>query len=519
MPIALVTGPANAGKAHLLLEAVRGHLARGERPLFVVPTEADQARYRRELAEGGLALGVRVERFEGLLAEVLARAGNRVTPLGPLARERLLARIAGVRSGTASELAKLVAELETQRITPARLQGALRAWAAAGGEPVEDRFSLGEARAESGLSPEKVVPRATGKRATLVWVSDVLERYHATLARMRRADRELRVTDALDALRRRPALWQATPLALYGFDDFTELQLDAIETLGGVVGARVTVSLPYEPGRVVFAGRAATFQRLTPLADSHAELPPRADYYEPTARKALHHLERSLLAGLPTRVDPDEAIRLLEGGSPRAELELVAGEVRALLDKGVEADEIAIAHRSPDSIAPLLAEVLADFDIPYGLRTKVMFAHAAIGRGLLGVLRCALGTGELGDLLAWLRVPGVLDRPELADRLEASARRHGALDAARARALWEAEQWPLDRIERLSEAAQQGLPALAEALTIELQRLFNAPRVATAAVLDEDELDEAHALAGARRALRGAGRDRALCTRSRANAI
>ncbi len=476
MPIALVTGPANAGKAHLLLEAVRSHLARGERPLLVVPTEADQARYRRELAEGGLALGVRVERFEGLLAEVLVRTGNRVTPLGPLARERLLARIAGVRPGTASELTKLVAELEIQRVTPARLRGALRAWAASGGE-----------------------------QATLAWVCDVLERYHATLARMRRADREMRVTDALDALRRSPALWQATPVALYGFDDFTELQLDAIETLGGVVGTRVTVSLPYELGRVVFAGRAATFQRLAPLADSHMQLPPRADYYEPTARKALHHLERSLLVDFPTRADPDEAIRLLEGGSPRAELELVAGEIRALLDEGLEADEIAIAHRSPDSIAPLLAEVLTDFDIPYGMRTKIMFAHTAIGRGLLGMLRCALGTGELGDLLAWLRVPGVLDRSELADHLEASARRHGVLDAAAARALWETEQWPLDRIERLSDAAQQSLPVLAEALTAELQRLFSAPRVATAAILDEDELDEALALAGARRALEELG--------------
>src|SRR6202035_4268274 len=106
---------------------------------------------------------------------------------------------------------------------------------------------------------------------------------------------ELRVTSALDALRRKPALWESTPVALYGFDDFTELQLDAIETLGGVVEARVTVSLAYEPGRVAFAGRAATFQRLAPHADVHTEMPPREDYYAPRARRALHHLERSLL--------------------------------------------------------------------------------------------------------------------------------------------------------------------------------------------------------------------------------
>jgi ATP-dependent helicase/DNAse subunit B len=499
VPIALVTGPANAGKARLLLEAVGAHVARGEHPLLVVPTEADQERYRRELAEGGLVLGVRVERFEGLLGEVLARAGTTVAPLRPLARERILARIAGVRPGTASELARLVADFETQRVTPARLRGALRAWGAGNGDQPEG--APNGAGTVEGRRGEEAVGEPGRERATLAWICDVFERYQAALTQMRRADRELRVTNALDALRRKPALWRSTPVALYGFDDFTDLQLDAIETLGGVLEARVTLSLPYEPGRVAFAGRAATFQRLAPLADSHTELPPRADYYAARSREALHHLERSLLAGLSTRVEPGEAVRMLEGGSPRAELELVAGEVRALLDEGVEADEIAIAHRSPHTIAPLIGEVLADFDIPHSLPTGVMFSHTALGRGLLGILRCALGTGELGDLLAWLRSPGVLDRPDLADRLEASARKRGALDAEGARALWEAEHWPLDRIERLSEAVQHGFVVLTDALAGELERLFSAPRTALAAVLGEDELDEARALAGARRAL------------------
>jgi ATP-dependent helicase/DNAse subunit B len=475
MPITLVTGPANAGKVHVVLEAAQRHVAHGEYPLLVVPTEADQSRYRRELAEGGLALGVRVERFEGLLAQVLASVGSTEAGLGPLARERLLARIADIRPGMAGELARLVAELEEQRVTPARLRGALRAWSAVRSPPHDQH--------------------------TLERVCDVLERYQHTLAKMRRADRELRVTRALDVLRRQPALWDSTPLLLYGFDDFTELQLDAIETLGGVVDARVTVSLAYEPGRVALAGRASTFQRLRPLTSVHSELPPRAEYYAAHARKALHHLERSLLSDEPTRVEPGDAIRLLEGGSPRAELELVAGEVRSLLDAGVEPGEIAIVHRSPQAVAALIGEVLEDFDIPYALRLTVKFAHTALGRGVLGLLRCALEEAELGDLLAWLRAPGVLDRPELADRLEANARRQGALDGRRARELWETEHWPLERIDRLRKASGEGTVALAEALAVELQLLLCAPRRATAAILEEDELDEARALVGARRAL------------------
>ncbi len=509
VPIALVTGPANAGKANVVLEAVRAHVAHGENPLLVVPTEADQARYRRELAEGGLALGVRVERFEGLLAEVVSRAGPSEAPIGPLARERVLARLAGARPGLANALARLVAELETQRVTPARLRGALRAWGSADRGSAGGRSSAkqpsGEKPGGDGLGAQPVGERSTGgssgERATLERLCGVYESYHEALTTMRRADRELRVTGALDALRREPARWGATPVLLYGFDDLTELQLDAIDTLGGVVGAPVTVSLAYEPGRVVFAGRAATFQRLAPHADAHTELPARAEHYAEGSREALHHLERSLLSDDPVRVPPGNAVRLLEGGSPRAELELVAGEVRALLDAGVQAGDIAIVHRSPHAIAGLIGEVLTAFDVPHAIRERVKFANTAIGRGLLGLLRCAVADGELGDLLAWLRAPGVLDRPELADRLEASARRAGALSAERARALWEIKRWPLHRIDRVREASAGGMSALADALGAELERLFCAPRRAAAAVLDEDELDEARALASGRRAL------------------
>jgi ATP-dependent helicase/DNAse subunit B len=288
---------------------------------------------------------------------------------------------------------------------------------------------------------------------------------------------------------------------LYGFDDFTELQIDTILTLGDVVDAPVMVSLAYEPGRVAFLGRASTFQRLAPLADSHTELHARADHYAPPSREALHHLERSLLSDDPQQVEPGEAVRLLEGGSPRAELELVAGEVRGLLDDGVPAEEIAIVHRSPESVAGLLGEVLEDFDIPYAQRRHMMFADTALGRGLLGMLRCATEVGELGDLLAWLGVPGVLERPELLDRFELSARRQGVLDGARARALWEAENWPLERVDRVREAAATGPQALLDALTGELQRLFCAPRASAAAVLEKDVRDEAGALVGARSAL------------------
>ena len=57
MPITLITGPANAGKAQVVLDAVRRQIAHGEEPLLVVPTRADAEHYLRELAGGGAAMG------------------------------------------------------------------------------------------------------------------------------------------------------------------------------------------------------------------------------------------------------------------------------------------------------------------------------------------------------------------------------------------------------------------------------------------------------------------------------
>jgi hypothetical protein len=513
MPIVLVTGPANSGKAGVVLDALRAHHARGGEPLLVVPTRADVDRYRRELVGAGLVLGARVERFEGLLAEIVRRAGRADRsrlgrPLSRLARERVLAAVlariqpagapagdvgatpAGLaRSGGAPSpratpgllraLAAFVAELESERVGPARLREALRAWAAA--DP----------------------PHAARARE----IGELFEGYDRVLAELGRTDPERRAVDALDVMRRAPALWGGTPVLLYGFDDFSRLQLDAIETLGTVVGASVTVSLPYEPGRAAFAGRAGTFQTLAPLAAEHRALAPRREHYAPSGRAALHHLERFLFE--PERADgvaAGAAVRLIEGAGERAELELVAGEIRGLLDSGVPAAEIAVAHRSPATVAELLGEVFGAHGIPHAWERRVAFADTAVGRALLGLLTTALGCERaehsgLEDLLAWLRAPGVLRRPELADRLEARARRTGATTAARARALWEAEHWPLETIDGLRDAAARGPAALIERAARELERLFCAPRLRGARVLAPEELPDAGALAVGRRAL------------------
>ncbi|MEA2218886.1 MAG: hypothetical protein QOJ35_1512, partial [Solirubrobacteraceae bacterium] len=74
MPLTLVTGPANAEKARVVLDGYRASLQRAEAPILVVPTTADVERYRGELAAGGVVFGAQVVRFGWLAGEIARRA-------------------------------------------------------------------------------------------------------------------------------------------------------------------------------------------------------------------------------------------------------------------------------------------------------------------------------------------------------------------------------------------------------------------------------------------------------------
>ena len=75
MPLRLVTGPANSGKAGVVLDAYRARLH--EEPILVVPSFEDVEHTQRELADGGAVFGARVVRFEWLFETIADRAGYR----------------------------------------------------------------------------------------------------------------------------------------------------------------------------------------------------------------------------------------------------------------------------------------------------------------------------------------------------------------------------------------------------------------------------------------------------------
>jgi len=477
MPLKLVIGPANAAKAGLVMEAFRARLRRD--PWLVVPTSQDVAHYERELLRDGGRRGGRVATFAALAAEVARRAGCAAPVAGPLQRERLLAGaiaaaplealapVAQTRGLLRAALA-LTAELERSLVTPQRFTAAVRAW-----------------------------PQAS---PALHEAAAIYDRYSRALERLGRLDADLFAWRALDALRARPRAWGATPVLLYGFDDLTPLQLDAVETLAGIAEAEVLVSLTYEPGRAAFAARARVAEDLRQLAAEVQELPPLAEHYDPAARAVLHHLERNLFEPGAPRVAPGEAVRLLVAGGERAEIELVGAEVLRLLgEERIPGEEIAVVLRDPGRSASLVAQVFDAYGIPHAIDWRVPLAHTALGRGVLALARCAL-LGEQAspqDLLAYLRTPGRLERIELADRLELALRRAAIRDVAAARAAWEQAPggWPLRELDRLRGAAADGPAQLCAALAREARALFAAPHRGEAALLDGEEEADARALA------------------------
>lgn len=488
MPLKLVTGPANAAKAGEVLGGLRARL--DEDPILVVPTVGDVDHSQRELAERGAVFGVRVMRFAWLFRELAERAGYTGRRASDFQCELLVeeavrrARLdvlaeSAAQPGFVRAAARFVRELGTVRpaVEPARLTRALRQWAGDG-------------------------PR----RAYAEEIAILYRGYREGLADAGLVDAGLYAWGALDALRTADparggpaAVWRATPVFVYGFDDFDGLQLDALETLARNCAADVTVSLPFERGRLAFKAVASVREELLALGAEELELPPVDDHYAPDSRAALHHVERLLFEDEPAaRADPGAAISFHSVGGERAEVELAAKRVLDLLRAGVEPGEVAIVLREPGRYASLLEQVLGAYGIPYSVDRKLPFGHTGLGRGLVALIRAASG-GSADDLLAYLRTPGLLRTPGFADSLEAEVRREGEHGVQAARELWERDRWPLAELDRIESA--RDMAGLAAELESRLTRLFAAPYERTAAVLSGPQLDEARALSAAQTAL------------------
>ncbi len=366
MALALVVGPAKAGKIARLLE---GYLAALERdPVLIVPNAADVDRVERDLLRRrGALLSGSIGTFDDLFRELARGPGAR--PVAGDAQRTLLVRraLAGVSlnglgrsarfAGFADSLGGALSELEAGLLDPDELDGDLAQLYAA---------------------------------------------YRAELDRVGIWDRDLLRRRAVERLTAELDAWDGRPVFAYGFEDLTGAEWGLLEALAG--RADVTVSLPYEPVRPAFAALQATVTDLAKLADGRIEeLPARsAEYGHP----ALAHLERHLYADEPP-VGPEleGAIRFFEGAGARGALELVAEELRALAEAGMPLHEIALVVPRLERWQAPVETVLGTLGIPFAIEGRARLAQTAFGQALLALLRFAWGDGGRRDLYAFLRSP------------------------------------------------------------------------------------------------------------------
>ena len=367
MALSLVVGPAHAGKVALLLDRFLESIDHD--PWLIVPNRSDVDRVERDLlTRTPILLAGRIGTFDDLFEEIAAgeTSVRRVAPqaIRELAVRRAVAECrlgelasSAATAGFADSLQRALAELDAGLVDQALLEGDLSLLRAA---------------------------------------------YHAELDRLGLRDREGLRASAVERLASDLGAWeQGRPVFAYGFEDLTAAEWVLLEALAG--RTEVTVSIPYQPGRVAFASLSRTVGDLSALASGRIEeLPPRDDAAVPAA---LRHLERRLFEEGDELPDLDGAVRFLEGGGVRGTLELVAEEVVGLIRSGSAAEEIAIVCDSVERWRAPLEAAFAAFGIPVAIEERGRLGQSSFGAALLSLLRFAWLGGDRGDLFAFLRSP------------------------------------------------------------------------------------------------------------------
>jgi ATP-dependent helicase/DNAse subunit B len=351
----------------LLLERYLARL--DDEPVLIVPNRSDVDRVERDLlARCGCLLGGSIGTFDDLFGR-LAAGSQGARPVATDAQRALLVRdvLAAAppgglerssrTGGFADALLQTVGELESGLLDPGDLEGDLAALYGAYRARL-DRLGL--------------------------WDRDLVRRHAAE-----------RLASELDA-------WGGEPVFAYGFEDLTGAEWTLLQALAG--RAEVTVSLPYQPGRVAFASLQPTAEDLARLADGRIEeLAPRAAEY---AHPALAHLERALFEeSPPPPPELDAAVRFLEGAGVRGTIELVGDELLALLRAGTPPERIAIVLPTVERWRRPLDTVLGALGIPYAIEGRVRLDATLFGHALLQLLRFAWQGGGRRELFTYLRSP------------------------------------------------------------------------------------------------------------------
>jgi ATP-dependent helicase/DNAse subunit B len=460
MGLALVVGPAHAGKVALLLERYLDALDRD--PWLIVPNRWDVERVERDLLRRRPALlSGRIGTFDDLFAEVAGGDPER-RELATETQRALVAR-------------RAVSRVELDGLS-----------ASAGSAGFADVLLTALAELESGLVDPAAVDGELGTLARA---------YREELERLELWDR--------DGLRRRAAerlgsdfgAWGEAPVLAYGFEDLTAAEWALVEALAA--RTEVTVSIPYEPGRAAFTALERTVTDLAGLAaGAIEELPPGAGAR--VVPVALMHLERELFADTPSTDTPLEgSIHFLEGAGARGTAELIAGEVLSLVRGGVAPERIGVVCESVERWRGPFETVLAPLGVRYAIEQRARLGDTALGAALLALLRFDWLGGGRAELFSFLRSPfSGLDRRSV-DYVEGRLRGRAVVEPQRVEE--ETEKLRGAQVPALVELRAHERPVAAARSLLRLL-VRNAWGLETPPVV-MDARGDAHAFEAARQAL------------------
>ena len=436
MPLKLIHGPPNSGKAGLVRRLFAASLARD--PILVVPTLDDVFSFERELCEGGAVLGGSAMTFGALFRTVATVAGSPPgAELSPAQRLRAVAVGIEARGG---------------RLGPLR-RSASRPGFAAAFERLLDELQ------GAGVEPAGVEASAATLEgsAYLADVAALFAGYAEARERSGRVDSHGIAREAIRLLREDGSFWDRRPVFLYGLDDLTPNQFELIEALAA--RTEVTVALPFEAGSAALAARAGLLERLRERIGVAGEVVTEAEPAN-TENALLYGLAHGFGAPVAEPLPPAEGLTLLRSAGARGEAEAVALEVSRLIHGGADPAQIAVALRDPGRRGPEIAAALEANGVATALEAELPVAGTAVGGALLALLEAEFGSGRAADLLRYLRGPSGFS-PGRVDWLERSLRRGRVEDAATALLLWQGEDDdpPRDLL-RLREAAERSGAAL-----------------------------------------------------------
>ena len=487
MAVRFILGRAGAGKTRACLDAVLSELARPDEARRLILLVPEQASFQMERAlavraPGGGYTRAAVLSFTRLARRVFAETGSEPEMLSPQARALALRRVAvqsqgefpvlrkAMRTGGFFvELDRLIEELLREDVSPEALRAAADRLDDAAAGKVREVAQLYEGYLRW-LGPERTdsaarlavlrsrLEKLGWLREASIWVdgfAGFTGQELRTLAELARTARDLTITLLLDPASGGMAALGGMAAALGGH---------AIDSLS------------------LFRRTEVTYQRLLRLLDeTGVSVAPPVNLQPPTLPRftqapSLTKLEAGLVTPLGVAVDSCERsneisatsdVNLLECATHRDELRAAARWIRTRIADsrgGLRFRDFAVITRDLEPLAETVAEIFAEYEIPYFLdRRRPMRAHplSRLVPALFEAARTDFDASAMVRLLRTRLLPLSRDQAEQLENIVVKGAMRGA-------ALWRQPVWEIEP----GDAAVDAFPAERARMVAGLQPLL-----------------------------------------------